>query len=233
MLNQEHKRQGRRVGALRLALPLMMVVAACGDGGAPPVDGAMEQATFAPECGSFNQACLRAGLDAPIATGAQVPIHINFQIQGSSGPPISLATVRPDVLDVDAATVFANQEGSTSLLVFGPDDTVLDFIHVWVSDPDELRLVRRGDEGQVLGDLTQATQRLPGDELRVSVEPYRASQPLLGLFEPTWTVTGDAVSIVRDGVAGWYRVVARQPGDATLKADAHGLSLTLSVEVLP
>ena len=216
------------------ALLAPLAALACGDGGAAPSSsGALEQVTFAPECGSFNQACLQFGLDSPIATGAALPLAINFQIQGSSGPPVRLETVRPDVLEVDQAVLHANQVGSTAMLVFGPDDVVLDFIHMWVADPDELRLVRRGDEGQVVGELEERAQMLVGDELRMSVEPYSGAQPLLGLFDAEWTVEGDAVVIVRDGVAGWYRVVAREPGEATLRATALGLEIALTAEVLP
>ncbi|MEL6181215.1 MAG: hypothetical protein AAFS10_19820 [Myxococcota bacterium] len=212
---------------------LLGALVACGDGSAPSTEGALEQATFAPECGSLNQACLQFGLDAPIATGASVPMSINFQILGSSGPPIRLETVMPGVLEVNGSTVLANQEGSTAMLVFGPDNVILDFIHLWVADPDQLQLIRRGDEGQVVGTLQTEVQMLPGDELRVSVEPYGGAQPLLGLFEADWTIEGGAVMVVRDGIAGWYRIVAREAGTATLNASALGLEVPLTVEVLP
>lgn len=207
----------------------MLAVWGCGE----TAPGALGQIDFAPECGSLDQACLEQSLNAPIAAGATVEMGINFKFQGSSGPPMRMEAIDEAAFKLDGSRVEAVKPGVRPLMVIGPDGLVLDFIHLWVAVPDELRLVSHTDAGLVIGPLGASAQMLPGDELNLTVEPFANSQALLGDFDVEWEVTGDAVAILQDGVLGAHRIVARQPGQASLTATALGLSIAVDVEVLP
>lgn len=119
------------------------------------------------------------------------------------------------------------------MLFVGPDKRVVDFLHVWVSEPDELRIQRYSSLGVLLGQVQPTATLLSGDELLVSVEPYAGGQALLGNFVLERSLTGDAIAIVPDPVGGWYRVVARKPGKATLTFGALKQTARWEIEVLP
>jgi hypothetical protein len=186
-----------------------------------------------PECGALGQVCLRAGLDAPMAAGSSVELIIDFTLSGSTGPAVSLHAADPTVLVVDGNEVAAAAEGMSGLLFVGEDDVVLDFLHVWVARPDELRLLAYSRQGDLLGRVQDRVTLLVGDEVLVSVEPFKAAQPLLGNFRLERELTGEAVIVVPDAVGGLYRVVARSVGTATVTLRGLGLETSWAIEVLP
>lgn len=226
-------------GMLVTAVATLVALAGCGDSaesglGGRPSSGALGQVSVAPECGALNQGCLVQGLNAPLALGSRTELVIEYQIAGSSGPPTTLETADATVLATASATaVDAVGTGASAVLFVGPDETVLDFIHLWVAQPEELRILRYSPAGDLLGQVQDEISLLVGDEILVSVEPYAAAQPLLGNFELERTIDGESVSLVPDSVGGWYRVVARAPGDSTVTFSALGIEKTWQIEVLP
>jgi hypothetical protein len=224
-----------------LALATVTLAAAltggCGDGGSGvggrPTSGALGNASVRPECGAFNQTCLARGLDAPLVLGSLTELTLESQVAGSSGPPLQLHGSNPAVLKIVGSKVKAVGVGIAGLLFKGPKDQVIDFIHVWVARPMELRILRYTSSGLQLGQVQDAVTLLVGDELLISVEPYAGGQALVGTFELHRLVTGDAVSVVPDPVGGWYRVVARQAGKAKIELKALGLTRSWSIEVKP
>lgn len=228
-----------------LAATLAATALACGgDAGdrgiGPPSAGAFGRGNVAPECGALSQACLTGGLNAPIATGAKLGLGVDTQLAGSGAPPTTLESVNPDIALVEGGVLTAFQPGMVGLLMNGPGGAVTDFIHVFIADPDDLRLIRFNDAGVPLGAVRDDATLLVGDEIYVVVEAFADSQPLLGLFKTTWTVDvteGDPsqppLIVVDDLVFGWFRIVARAPGAVTLRADALGITKTLNIEVLP
>ncbi len=221
----------------RVSPILVLALAACDGGGTggTPTPGQLGQIAMAPECGAFNQACLIAGLDAPIAAGALVEIGFDFRIAGSSGPPVHLEATRPSVVATHDTFIEGVGAGNAAVLVKGPDDKVLDFIHLWVRPADELRVMRYSVEGIAIGRVRDSITLLEGDELLVAFEAYAGGQPLIGQFELEYDVEGEAIRLLEDSLTARYRLVAKSPGEATLILAAPALDqrIRLQVEVLP
>jgi hypothetical protein len=219
---------------LHRCIPLL-ALAACGGGdglgGRPGDFGRVETA---PECGAFSQACIGQGLNAPIAKGSTVDIVAEYKVAGSSGPPTTIVTANEQVLLPTAATqVTAMAAGMSAVLFVGPNGEVIDLVHVFVQPASELRILRYDANGDLLGRVQPASQLLPADEILIAVEPYANGQPLLGNFEVLFDSTNPAVvAIVPDPVGGWYRVVARATGTATITFSALGLDVAWQIEVL-
>jgi hypothetical protein len=110
---------------------------------------------------------------------------------------------------------------------------VLDFLHLWVAEPEGLVLSRRSAEGTALGPLSPDVPLVPGDELVFSVEAVAGGQDLLGDFTASVTGGGGTVQVIGAGVPRWFRVRALAPGEATLAVDGLGHRATVHVEVLP
>ncbi len=187
-----------------------------------------------PECGALAQGCMGQGLDAPIALGGTLEIQIDYQLAGSSGPPTKLVSATPGILQSEGdGRVTAVGEGMSALLFVGPDEAVIDFLHVWVAKADDLRILRYASNGALLGRVSDDVKLLVGDELLVSVETFGKGQALLGNYVLDYQITGSNVAIVPDPVGGWYRIVARTAGAATVTFDALGLKKVWTLEVLP
>lgn len=219
-----------------LTLPLLLLLAGCGGDSQTgvsgrPSQGGMAQLDLSPECGALSQACIVHGLDAPIARGARLSLRLDFRLPGSSGPPAELRGTRPEVLAAEANQVHAAGEGTAAVLVVGPDDRVLDFIHLWVVAADELRATRYTVEGIEVGRIRDHATLLMGDELLLAFESFAAGQPLLGEFRIEWSIDGDAVAMVEDTLAGRYRLVTREPGTATVTVSAPDIEQTFQLHV--
>lgn len=202
-----------------------------GLGGRPGGGGGTNTTT--PECGALNQACIGQALDAPLVLGGHLELAIDFQVGGSTGPPLLVETADPTILQAAASDLLATGEGASAVLFVGPDDQVVDFIHVWVTPADELRVLRWSETGSLLGRVQREIQLLVGDEILVSIEPFASAQPLLGNFALERAVTGTAVAIVPDPVAAWYRLVAREAGASAVTFSGVDLETTIDIEVLP
>ncbi len=224
--------------------PILLLLAGlatgCGnasDIGPPPSGGAFGQASVRPECGALSQACLENGMNAPLAVGAAMGLGIDYDVAGSAGPALTLTSANSNVVAVDDAVITGVAEGASALLIVGPEGEVIDFIHVWVAEPSELRIVRHNDEGAAVGTVAAEGTLLVGDEVLLSIEAFSSTQALLGLFDTTFeveVVEGDApIAIVEDVVFGWYRLLVREPGRVNIIATALGQSRELALEVLP
>lgn len=176
-------------------------------------------------------------MDAPLAVGAAMGLGIDYNIAGNSGPSMTLLPANTAVLGAEGAVIFGEAAGSSALMILGPDEEVIDFIHVWVATASELRLVRHNDDGAAIGTVANEGTLLVGDEILLSVESFSSTQALMGLFETTFeidVVEGDApIAIVEDIVFGWYRLVARGEGRARIRASALDQTRELELEVLP
>ena len=228
-------------------LAALLALAACGDsagsGIGPPSPGGFGQASLTPDCGAFNQACLATGLDTPLAVGTQLGLGISLEIPGNSALPTTLSSSNPQILGISLGVATSLREGVSAILISGPDEEVLDFIHVWSVPANTLRIVSYTDNGIPLGPARNMGSLLPGDELLVAVEALADSQPLIGQFQAEWTIEvlddpgtaedGPIVSILDDVVFGLYRLVARRPGTVRLRSTALNTNTELELEVLP
>lgn len=211
------------------------LAAACGDGGigGRPTHGGLGQVTVRPECGALSQACIGQGLDAPLVRGGTLELLVELSLPGSAGVPVVLESANPAVIEADDTTLHARGDGLSAILFLGPDGRVLDLLHVWVHAAEQLRIQRYAPDGRLLGQVQPSGQLLVGDELLVAVEPFANGQALLGNFELAIATDGDAVAVLPDPVAGWYRVVARRPGSAVVSFGALGHDAGWHLEVLP
>jgi hypothetical protein len=144
-----------------------------------------------------------------------------------------LESALPGVLEVDGSLVHAKEAGMSGLLFLGTDARLLDFLHVWVAQADELRILAYSRQGDLLGPVEDTVTLLVGDEVLVSVEPFLNAQSLLGNFPLTRTVSGTAVVMIPDAVGGLYRVIAREAGSAAVAVSGVGVEASWQIEVLP
>ncbi|MCC6623736.1 MAG: hypothetical protein IT385_20930 [Deltaproteobacteria bacterium] len=232
MIGRARHRSRRRLG---LAAALAVASAACGDAGevgGRPGGGTIGGQTE-PECGALKQVCLAVGIDAPLALGGGMELIVDFRIAGSAGDSVALDVADPEVLGIDGTRLEADGPGMSALLFTDSQGRVLDFLHVTVATPDELRILAYSRNGDLLGPVLDHVTLLVGDEVLVSVEPYRAAQPLLGSFTLQREIEGAGVTMIPDAVGGLYRVIARTPGTSTVTVRALGLERTWTLEVLP
>jgi hypothetical protein len=226
-----------RIRASALVGALLLAAAGCGGVGNEGIGGVPGSGTTnpgtSPECGAFGQACIGQGLDAPLAVGGRIEVAVAFQVGGSSGPPLVLEAVDTSVLQTSDTDIEAVGPGCSAVLFIGTDAKVVDFIHLWTEQAEELRILRYSPYGDLMGRVQDQVQLLVDDEVLVAVAPYANAQPLLGNFELLRDVVGDAVAVVPDPVGGWYRVVARQAGAATVTFSGLGIEAVWQIEVLP
>jgi hypothetical protein len=200
---------------------LLALLPACG------TEGALSQSVFTPECEEDDLACIHAGLDAPIAVGGVQPLSINLDVPGTTTPPFELVSANPGVLKVSGNEITGENPGVSALVMMAEGDIALDFLHVWVETPNRIAIERDGEE--IIG----AIELLAGDELSLSVAPYKNITRLLGGSSGDWTVSSDAVSVLQDGNPRRRRVVARDVGTTTLTVSCFDLEATIDLVVLP
>jgi hypothetical protein len=202
----------------------MMFVIGCAD------PGALDQASVGTECSPTDFACVTSGLDGPIAVGGVLPLLIDLDTQGTSTATVSLMSADPVVLKAAGTEVIGASPGVAALVML-TEGRAIDFLHVYVVEPNRIGLHRR-DGGLELGEILENVELLVGDELVVDVEPYRDSQRLLGHQNTTWA-SGTPITLLRDGSPGRRRVVARTPGETDLVVGGFGFEKTLHIVVLP
>jgi len=144
-----------------------------------------------------------------------------------------LEAVDETVLQTSDAYFEAVGPGCSAVLFVGEDGKVVDFIHVWTTQAEELRILRYNESGGLMGRVQNQVQLLVGDEILVAVVPYANVQPLLGSYTLVRDIVGDSVAMVPDPVGGWYRVVARTPGASTIVFSGLGIEARWEIEVLP
>lgn len=192
--------------------------------------GALDQSSVGTECSPTDFACVTSGLNGPIAVGGVLPLAIDLDTQGTSGSSVSLMSADPAVLKAAGTEVIGASPGVAALVMLA-EGRAVDFLHVYVAEPNRLGLHRR-DGGLELGEILEDVELLVGDEMIVDVEPYKDSQRLLGNQNTTW-VSGPEIAMLRDGSPGRRRVVARSAGETDLVVGAFGFEKTLHIVVLP
>ncbi len=212
-----------------LFLPVLCLGAGCAAGSS----GALGQTQASPECPPSDLVCAVAGIDAPIARGATLPINVSVTSEGSAAPPLSFVSANPGVFKVDVDRIHGTGPGVASLLVTTTGDLVVDFLNVFVAEAESMRLHRLGASGLETGALPPAMQMLPGDELTLVLAPHAGAQRLLGDVDATWDADGAVVKLLDEGIPGSRRLVATAPGKTTLTAEALGITAQVTLEVVP
>lgn len=201
----------------------------CSDGS----PGALGQASFGAECGPTDEKCLATGLSSPLAVGGTITLDVDLSLFGSALPSIQIVPVDPAIAKTTGREVSGLSEGMTALLVMMPTGAVLDFIHLWVKAPNGMSFLRLTEEGSVIGPVTGTIQMLVGEDIFLSARLDTDGEDLLGFPPADWSSDPDTVLILDDGIAGRKRLVAREPGTATVTAAFGDLSGKISIEVQP
>ena len=208
-----------------LAAPLLIVcIFGCG------TDGALEQTQIGDECADGAYCGPELG-DGPFAVGASFELSARVTSPGSSTPVVDLIAVDPTVIEASAGQITGVGPGMSAVLITNDEGVVLDFIHVFVEEPDHLQIIRLADTSGA--DIDGPIELLVGDELALTSIPSISHQAMVGNAPSTWSATGAAVSILADGDPVRRRVVAREIGDTTITVDSMGLSRTFTIQVLP
>jgi hypothetical protein len=192
--------------------------------------GALGQAVVSDACKSGDASCSRVGFDSPLALGASTEPDVHLQLRGSTGPGFHLESAAPSIMEVTGGRVTGVGEGTSALLFVSDDGSVLDFLHVFVKKPTELKLTA-GATGQELHAVSGVIEMLPGESLRVSAQVMSDGQPLIGTGITTWTVDPPIARLLREGSEGERRIVAKDVGHAVIRVKTLGVESTLDIVV--
>jgi hypothetical protein len=205
----------------------LAAIALCGCGGM----GALQQTNTSDDCPPGDTHCNMAGLSAPLAVGATTRPSVQTQLRGTGTPSLALWSAAPDILSVRDGDITGHQPGVSALVMSMTDGTAIDFVHVWVEQPERLQLHRLSAEGSDLGEVRDTIELVAGESIRIAPRPYAAAQRLIGEGPTEWTVAPPLADVLREGAHGRRRLVARHPGQATITVSSLGLSSTMQIVV--
>ncbi len=194
--------------------------------------GAMGQAKLNKPCGPNDAACLRAGLDAPLAVGATFRPQVSLNLKGTAAPVFQLVSARSDVIAAHENQLTGKAPGLAAILIATEDGTILDFTHILVSQPTHMKLHQIDRDRTELGEISDSIGLVIGESVYVEPRIYSASQQLAGSSTTTWKIDSDVAVILRDGSSGRRRIVARRAGRTTLSVSTLGLETTLHLVVV-
>lgn len=189
--------------------------------------GALGQAALVDDKGHESA---RQGFDRPLAVGATVRPEIDYKLRGAGAPSMHYEAADEAVIAADNGVLRGTRAGLTSLLLVSDDGMVLDFFHLWVKEPTTLAL-RQVFADDKAAELSGRVELLPGEALHLSATLRGEGQDLGGTATDTWKVDGGAVAVLEEGRAGRRRVIALQPGRATLEVRMLDRIATLTIEV--
>lgn len=203
---------------------LPLLVAGC-------ASGAMGQAHTSAG-GAADKGSLASSLDAPLAVGGEVRPAFRVELRGSAAPPVHFLSARPDVIDVRDGLLVGRAPGVSAVLVAMEDNTVIDFMHVWVKPTDRVEVHGIDAAGGDMGPLTEMIELLPGDSLRLVPHAYHGRDRLAGVGTSTWVVDPPIAMVLREGLPNRVRLVARAAGTADVKVTMLGATSHLKIKVI-
>ena len=212
----------------RFLLLFLALATGCAQGSS----GALGQTDTTAACPPSELVCAVAGIDAPIAKGATLPIQVSVTTEGAATPPLSFVSANPAVFTIDDARIHAQAPGLASMLITMEGDLVVDFLHVWIAEADALRLHRVTTGGLQTSPLPAAMEMLVGDELTLVAAPHRGPQRLLGELDAAFEADPQVVLMLNEGVAGSRRIVATAAGETTVSVKALGIEVAVALTVL-
>lgn len=201
-------------------LVLVPLFAACG------VEGGLEQADFEPSDVGDDLS------EGPLALGATVDVDVSIDTPGAGTPALQLVAADGEVLQITGNQITGLSPGLSAVLALDAQNRVLDFFHVFVATPDRVEIQRLAGVGAG-ADLDYGVELLVGDELALGARAYRGPQRLVGSAAMGWSADSDAVAVLLDGDIDRRRIVARNPGKATVEVETMGLLATLEITVYP
>jgi hypothetical protein len=178
---------------------------------------------------------LASELQAPLAVGGRVRPTIRYQLQGSAGLATHLLSPRRDIIDVEGGLLVGKAAGTAPVLVAlvaVDGDVVIDFVHVTVRAADRIEIHGVDGAGGDLGELTEPVELVAGESARFVPHAYAGPDRLVGVATAEWTVEPPIAVVLREGLPNRVRVLARQPGEATLRVAMLGKSSEVRLKVI-
>jgi hypothetical protein len=218
----------------RSFVPMLAVVGVAALGCGRDTEGGLGQAHVSTNCPSEDLTCIVQGLEGPLAVGGTAQLNAQLEFQGSAPVPTELRSSHPGIFSVDGNRVLGKTVGHGSLLIMlANQESVVDFMHLWVVVPDRLALVLFTPDGRELGEALDGAELLPGESLLLASRFGARGQRLVGDPDATWTTDSDVVTLLREPTSARMRAVARKPGVATISVGAGALTSQLRLEVKP
>jgi hypothetical protein len=201
---------------------VLLLPTACGP-------GALHQATLVGQCADGDAACSRRHPQAPIAVGTRFHPEVSTSVDGTTTPNLVLESAAPDILAVEDGALVAKRPGASAVLISTDDQSVVDFVHVWVAPVTRVTLMRRdGDR------IDRAIGLAVGEDLTITPALWNGAQRLAGDGAAAWTSSNEAaLSVLRDGSADRRRLRARAPGTSTVTVAVGELTASVEIEVVP
>ncbi len=194
----------------------------------------MGQSVMSSANGAADKGGLASALDAPLAVGGEVRPAIHLDIKGSTAPPTHLFSPIGSIIEVKNGLIVGKSEGVAPVFVaLDGTNTVVDFYHVWVRPADRLEVHGIDASGNDVGALTEPVQLMIGEGVRLVPHAYAGPSQLAGVARSTWVVDPPIAAVLREGLPNRIRIVAKQPGSATLKVTMLGATSNLPLQVMP
>jgi hypothetical protein len=192
--------------------------------------GALGQVSFSDNCRAEDATCEGHGFDGPVAVGATVRPDVRVDLKGSAAPAAHFTSVADDVLRADRGLFEGKSPGVAAVMLVTDSGTVLDFFHVWVKEPTHLRLFEVSPNGGQGEPISSRIDLLDGESMKLAASLFGDGQPLVGDATQEWTLDRPIAAILHDGRASRRRIVALEPGKATLKV--RSLEQTVLVDIV-
>jgi len=193
----------------------------------------MGQVGFSTDCAPTDQACLSAGLHAPIARGATLRVDVALTYAGTAALGFELQPVDPKILKTAGNTLTGVEQGIVALLVVAPGERLVDFIHVSVQAPSRIGFHLLGPQGGDMGQLEDRVELLAGDRVVLDVRPYDQDRLLLGEVDASWSASDDGVTLLDPGLGSRREILARKPGKTRITVTSAGHTAHIDLVVLP
>ncbi len=179
-----------------------------------------------------DQGGLASALSSPLALGADVRPDLRFDVKGSVAMSTHLLSAREDILAVKSGLLHGNHEGTAPVLVALDSGTIVDFVHVTVKRASRIEVHAIDPASGDSGALTEPLEVATGESVHLVPFPYAEDQRVVGVSTATWTVEPPIATVLREGLPNRVRLLARKPGQATVKVVMLGSTSTLSLEVI-
>ncbi|GAC1351426.1 MAG: hypothetical protein NVS3B20_05510 [Polyangiales bacterium] len=206
-------------------------IVACGS--SRSTEGALKQTSTSEHCAPSDAVCAFDGLNASIAVGSDLSLNVVVTTQGAATPPLTLGSANEAVFAIDGHRLHATAPGMSTLLMFAPNELLVDFLALTCESATAVQLHRGTPLGVEGAKVTGTIQLLVGDSIGFMVRPYAGDRMLLGDFDASFSADPAIVRILSEGKRSARRVVPRAPGTTTLEAKALGFAASITVEVLP
>ena len=233
-----------RIGTA-VALAAMVGASSCSDDDEPdPLPesrGELGFATFLYECVSESDPqCDRTIFPRFVATGSEFDAAFDLSNRlpdGISGRGVESAA--PGLISDEFGALRPQRQGVVALLALGNDDTVIDYINVFVLDVDRIALRAAenqpsctADSCEDLTDNSGTFVLVPDREVRVEALPFGHGELLGGALDYEWEALDPAVVDVNVDFDGRAILSAHQVGEGRITVSTQGVTETIVLHVL-